>query len=115
MLGTGPSGAWQLPGRTSVVPGGHGWPGATRVPPRMPPGPWAAVIATRPSARAATDTRDAVRMALLCRVLLTLDPATPGGTGCDGTRLPHDHDVRPRLRPPAGPSEHPDPAAGHLP
>src|SRR5687767_3383662 len=36
MLGGGSDGAMQLPGRTSVVPGGHSWPAATRVPPRMP-------------------------------------------------------------------------------
>ena len=35
-LGGGSDGAMQLPGRTSVVPGGHCWPGAMRVPPRMP-------------------------------------------------------------------------------
>ena len=36
MLGAGISGAWQLPGRISVVPAGQGCPGGTRVPPRMP-------------------------------------------------------------------------------
>ena len=33
MLGGVSLGAWQLPGLTSVVPGGHSWPGASRVPP----------------------------------------------------------------------------------
>src|SRR6188472_1603421 len=36
MLGAGVEGAWQLPGRTSVVPGGHSSPGLICVPPRMP-------------------------------------------------------------------------------
>src|SRR5688500_14986668 len=36
MLGGASDGAMQLPGRTSVVPGGHSWPAATRVPPRTP-------------------------------------------------------------------------------
>ena len=43
MLGGGVSGAWQLPGRVSVVPGGHSSPGLMRV--RVPPGPCCAAVA----------------------------------------------------------------------
>src|SRR5688572_2409249 len=35
MLGGGSEGAMQLPGRTSVAPGGQSWPAVTRVPPPL--------------------------------------------------------------------------------
>ena len=56
MLGGGSEGAWQLPGLTSVVPGGQSCPGVIWVPPRMP---CAAIAPLRaPLARRATMIRD---------------------------------------------------------
>jgi hypothetical protein len=55
MLGGGRVGAWQLRGRTSVMPGGHSSPGWIWVPALPRPGPpWAMadpVTATKASAR----------------------------------------------------------------
>src|SRR4051794_37739942 len=65
MLGAGNSGAMQLRGRISVVPGGHSSPGwievaLPRPPPRPPPRPcaiawWLRVVAVTTARKAATD------------------------------------------------------------
>ena len=49
-------GAWQLRGRTSVIPGGHCSPGWICVPPRPCP-PWACARAGRVNSEATTGTK----------------------------------------------------------
>src|SRR3954471_20242796 len=77
MLGGGCEGAWQLPGRTSVMPAGHSPLASGGAPPR--PGPWPASSAP-PAAivRNSVTTKGAFDIvpAIICGSVLALALAT---------------------------------------